>query len=64
LSEELDMSLTGKLEDGVRQTIAIWVENARTGAAMEIGQTEDRKIYFQRQIPGLSRDKNKNKGKA
>ncbi len=48
LSEELDTSAIGKLDEGVRQTFALWIENARTGQAIEIGQTEERRVYMQK----------------
>jgi hypothetical protein len=51
LSEELDTSGLGTLDEGIRQTLGLWVENSRTGTAIEFGQTEDRRLYFQRRIP-------------
>jgi hypothetical protein len=52
LPEELDTSGMGNLEEGVRQTLMLWFENSQTGAAIEMGQLEDRRLYFQKRIPG------------
>lgn len=51
IQEELDTSGMGKLEDGVRQTLALWIENTRTGKVLEMGQLEDRRLYFNRRTP-------------
>ena len=55
LQEELDTSGMGKLEDGVRQTLALWVENTLAGTTLEMGQLEDRRLYFQRRTPGADK---------
>jgi hypothetical protein len=54
LDEQLDTTHLGNLDDGVRQTLGIWVEDCTTGVAIELGQTEDRRIYVQRLIPTQS----------
>lgn len=54
LDEQLDTTHLGNLDDGVRQTLGIWVEDSTTGVAIELGQTEDRTIYVQRLIPTRS----------
>ena len=51
LQEELGTSGIGKLEEGVRQTLMLWFEDPGTGKTLEIGQLEDRRLYFQNQIP-------------
>ena len=51
LQEELDTSGMGKLEEGVRQTLMLWFEDPGTGKTLEIGQVEDRRLYFQNRIP-------------
>ena len=40
-----------KLEDGVLQTLALWIENTQTGTVLEMGQLEDRRLYFNRRTP-------------
>jgi hypothetical protein len=55
LQEELDTSGMAKLEDGVRQTLALWVENTQTGTVLEMGQLEDRRLYFNRRTPGADK---------
>ncbi len=44
------MGQLGQLEDGKKKTLALLIENTANLAGMEIGQTEERKIYI-RQLP-------------
>lgn len=55
LQEELNTVGMDKLEDGVRQTLALWIDNAITGTALEIGQLEDRRLYFTQRAPTVEK---------
>lgn len=56
LQEELNTVGMDKLEDGVRQTLALWIDNALTGTALEIGQLEDRRLYFSQRAPKVEKN--------
>ncbi len=45
LEEEMSMGHIGNLDAGVKQTLALWLDEAEASSAMEIGQTEDRRVY-------------------
>ncbi len=46
IQEELAMRHFGDLDDGVKQTIALWMNDANSATALEIGQETDRRLYF------------------
>jgi hypothetical protein len=46
MKEELTVEHFGSLEDGVKQTIALWMDDADASRALEVGQLEDRRLYF------------------
>jgi hypothetical protein len=54
IQEQMDMNHLGTLDEGVRQTLALWVDDCNTGSAMEIGQTEDRRVYVRQIQPSQS----------
>jgi hypothetical protein len=45
LEEEMSMEHVGKLDSGVKQTLALWLDESAPTSALEIGQTEDSRVY-------------------
>jgi hypothetical protein len=50
LKQRIDLSHMGRLEEGARQTMALWITEHITGSGIEIGQTEERRVFVRNLI--------------